>query len=159
VIARALALASILALAAGGLPSAAEEGQAKVRVALDRLRTAGVPDAFAAAVEERLCAALGARAELEVVCPSDVAAATVLARNAALFGECRSDECMKRVEAVKAADQRVSGAVEKGAEGIVLSLQLTRADGPGPRVVERLPDDLDAVLARVPALVKRLLAR
>lgn len=156
---RALALAAILVLATCGLPSAAQEGPARVRLALDRLRTAGVPDGFAAAVEERLCAALGARAELEVVCPSDVAAATVLARNAALFGECRSDDCMKRVEALKAAEQRISGALERSGKGIVLSLQLTRADGPGPRIVESLPDDLDAVLARVPALVKRLLAR
>lgn len=152
---RALALA--LALAAGGTASAEDAGApARIRVGLDRLQAAGVAPALALALEERVCAALAEDPRLEVVCPSDVEAAAVLARSAALFGECQSDECMRRVDAVKAADQRVSGAVEKGEKGLVLSLQLTTQAGPGRRVVERLPEDPDAMVAKVAGVVKRL---
>jgi hypothetical protein len=158
---RALAALAGLALATAGGAPRAEDGKdpkapAKLRIALDRLRPAGVTPAFAAAVEERVCAALAELPALDVVCPSDLAAAAVLAKNAAVFGECASDDCMKRLDEVKAADRRVSGAVERGGKGLVLSLQVTGPDGPGPRVAERLPEDLDAILAKVPGLVKKL---
>jgi hypothetical protein len=157
VIPRVLAAALALGLLAGADARAEDaKAPAPVRVGLDRLRVAGVSPALAQAVEERVCAALGERPGLEVVCPSDVATAALLARNAAVLGGCQSDDCMKRVDEVKAADQRVSGAVEKGEKGIVLSLQLTKQTGPGPRVVERLPEDLDAIAAKIPGIVKRL---
>jgi hypothetical protein len=153
---RVLAVAVALALVAPGAPRAAETGPARVRLALDKLRVRDVQPALAQVVEDRVCAALGERAGLEVVCPADVAAAALLARNAALFGECKADDCMKRVDDVKAADQRVGGAIEKGEKGLVLSLQLTTTSGPGPRVVEKLPDDVDAIVARIPGIVKKL---
>ena len=153
---RALAVALVLALATGGAPRADDASAPKVRVALDRLRVREVSPALAQVVEDRVCAALGERAGFEVVCPGDVAATALLARNAALLGDCRSDDCMKRVDDVKAADQRVTGAIEKSEKGIVLSLQLTAASGPGPRVAEKLPEDLDAIVERIPAIVKRL---
>ena len=154
---RALAAAA-LALALAGEAARAEDAKAppRVRVALDPLRAVGVSPALAEAVEERICAALAERPGLDVVCPSDVAAAALLARNAALFGECQGDECLRRVDAVRAADRRVGGAVERGERGIVLSLQLTGPGGPGPRVVERLPEDLDGIVARIPAVVAKL---
>lgn len=152
-------LAALLALAAvagGGARAEDAKATARVRVALDRLRAGGISPALTQAVEERVCAALSERPGLEVVCPADVAAAALFARNAALLGECATDECLQRVERAKAADRRVTGALERGEKGVVLSLQVTGPEGPGPRVVERLPEDLDAILAKVPAAVKRL---
>jgi hypothetical protein len=156
-VSRRAAAAAALGLALAGAASGEEpRPAAPVRVALDPLRAAGVSPAFAEAVQDRVCLALGEVPGVEVVCPADVAAAALLARNAALFGECGSDECARRVEAVRRADRRVSGAVERGEAGIVLSLQLSGPGGPGPRVVERLPEDLEKVMARVPAVVRKL---
>jgi hypothetical protein len=155
VISRALAATAVLALAAGAAARAGD-AQPRPRLALDPLRVREVSPALAQVVEDRVCAALGERPGIDVVCPADVAAAVLLARNAAVLGECQSDDCLKRVDDARAADQRVTGAVEKGEKGIVLSLQLTTAKGPGPRVVEKLPADLDAVVARIPGIVKQL---
>jgi hypothetical protein len=152
-VARAATVA--LALAAPAAP-AEDAAPAKARLALEPLRVRDVPPSLAQIVEDRVCAALGERPAFEVVCPADVAAAAVLAQNAAVFGDCRSDDCVKRVEDAKAADQRVSGTIEKGGKGIVLSLQLTTASDPGPRVVETLPEDLDAIVGRIPGIVKHL---
>jgi hypothetical protein len=151
---RALATGLALALAAGA--RAGEPGAAKLRIGLEGLRAAGVSRALAEAVEGRVCAALAEASGADVVCPADVAAAVSLAKSAATFGECQPDDCLKRVEAVQRADQRVSGALERGEKGLVLSLQLTRPDGPGPKVVEKVPEDLDGILARVPGAVKKL---
>ncbi len=151
-----VALALAVAGAAGAEEAQAPAPPARVRVGLDRLRVAGVSKALAEAVEDRVCAALGERKDLDVVCPADVAAAMLLAKNAAVFGECQSDDCVRRVDAVKAADRRVTGAIEKGERGVVLSLQITSPSGPGPKVVEKLPVDLDAIAARIPAVVKKL---
>ena len=156
--ARALAAAAALAFAGG---ARAEEPAApqRSRIGLDRLRAAGVSPALAEAVEERVCAVLLEVADADVICPSDLAAAALLARNAAVFGECRSDDCMRRVEAVKSADRRVSGSLERGDKGVVLSLRISGPEGPGRSVVERLPEDLDEILARLPAAVRKLLLR
>ena len=153
--ARSVALGLALALAGAGRAEDAGAA-AKPRIALERLRAVRVSDALADAVEHRVCAALAEVAKAEVVCPSDVAAAAQLAREAMLFGECRSDDCLRRVDAIGSAERRVGGALERGDGGLVLSLQLTGPGGPGPRVVERLPEDLEALLARVPAAVKKL---
>ena len=155
-IARALAVAALGLALAGGAHAEEPPAPGKVRVGLEKLRASGVTPAYAEAVEERICAALAELPRLEVVCPSDVAAAAVLAQRAAIFGECRSDDCMKKVEAMKAADRRVTGALERAEKGLVLSLQVTAPEGPGPRVTERVPEDLDALLAKVPAIVKKL---
>ena len=156
-ISRALAAAAALGLALAGGARADDPAAPRSRIALDGLRAAGVSQVLAAAVEERVCAVLVEVSDADVTCPSDVAAAALLARNAALFGECRSDDCMKRVEAMQRADRRVSGSLERGEKGVVLSLQITGPDGPGTRVVERLPEDLDELLARLPAAVRKLL--
>jgi hypothetical protein len=157
VIRRAAAAAAALGLALAA-PAPAEDPKppARVRVGLDPLRVAGVSPAFAEAVQDRLCVALGEVPGVDVTCPADVAAAALLARNAVVFGECQQDECLKRVDAVRSADRRVSGALERGEKGVVLSLQISGPSGPGPRVVERLPEDLDAVVARLPAAVRKL---
>jgi hypothetical protein len=154
----ALAAAAALGLALAGAVRAEEPfAPRRVRIGLDRLRATGVSQVLAEAVEERVCAVLAEVADADVTCPSDVAAAALIARNAALFGECRSDDCMKRVEAVRTADRRVSGSLERAEKGVVLSLQLSATDGPGTRVVEKLPEDLDEILARLPAAVRKLL--
>lgn len=153
---RVLLAAVALALAGGAARAEGADAPKKVKIGLDRLRALGVSPALAEAVEERVCAALSQASGADVVCPSDVAAAAVLAKNAAVFGECATDDCLRRVEAVKAADRRVTGAIEKGEKGLVLSLQITDPGGPGPRTVERLPEDLDAIEARIPGIVKKL---
>ncbi len=131
-----------------------------LRIGLDALRFSGVAAALAEVVEDRVCAALAeATPGAEVICPSDVAAAAAVAKTAMAFGECQSDECLRRVDAFRSADRRVTGALERGEKGIVLSLQIVGPDGPGPRVVEKLPEDVDALVARVPAAVKRLIAK
>jgi hypothetical protein len=158
VTARALAALAAVALTVAA-PARGEDPSpplARLRVGLERLRASGISPALAEAVEARVCAALADASRADVVCPADVEAAAVLAKNAATFGECPPDECMKRVEAVQRADQRVSGTLERGGKGLVLSLQLTRQDGPGPKVVEQLPEDLDGIAARVPGAVKKL---
>jgi len=159
VIARgALAAALAVALCAPGAPRGDEALPApkKLRVALDKLRAVGVAAALAEALEERVCAALADVSQADVVCPSDVSAAVFLAKNAVVFGECQSDDCLRRVDALRSADRRVSGAIERGEKGLVLSLQITAPDGAGPRVVERLPDDVEAMMARLPAAVQKL---
>lgn len=156
---RALAAAAVLGLALAGVARAEEPAAPpRSRIGLDRLRAAGVSPALAGAVEERVCAVLAEVADADVTCPSDVAAAAAVARSAALLGECASDDCMRRVDAMRAADRRVSGSLERGGgKGVVLTLQLSGPQGPGSRVVERLPEDLDEIQARLPAAVRRLL--
>lgn len=153
-IARApLALLAAGALALGGAGRAA--APAALRTALDPLRAAGVPPGLAEVVEGRICAALS-EAGGEVVCPSDVAAAAALAKTGMMFGECQADECLRRVDAMRSADRRVGGSLERVEGGFVLSLQLTSGQGPGPRVVEVLPEDVDALVAHIPAVVRKL---
>lgn len=130
---------------------------ARERLALDRLRAPGISEALAEVIQGRICAALAEATRDEVVCPADVAAAAELARQAALFGECATDACLARVDALRAAHRRVAGAIERTGEGLFLSLQLTGPGGPGPLLVERLPEDLDALVASIPGFVKRLL--
>jgi hypothetical protein len=137
----------------GGEPAAP---RAQGRIALDRLRAEGISDALVEAVQQRICAALAEIAGAEVICPSDVAGAMQFARQAALFGECATDACLERVDALRAADRRVTGALQRDGRGLVLSLQITGPGGPGPRFVERLPEDLDALVARIPGAVKKL---
>jgi hypothetical protein len=79
----------------------------------------------------------------------------LVAKNAMVFGECQSDECLRRVEEARSADRRVGGALERGEKGLVLTLHVTAPDA-GPRVLERLPADVDALMARLPAAVKKL---
>jgi hypothetical protein len=155
---RALAASAALGLALAGAARAEEPAPAapKVRVGLEKLRAAGVTPAYAEAVEERVCAALAELPRLEVICPADVAAAALLAQRSVIFGECSSDECVQRVEAMRAADRRVVGALEKGEKGLVLSLQVSSPDGPGPRVAEKVPEDLEALFSKVPGIVKKL---
>lgn len=156
----AVALAAA-ALAAAGPPATAgpeARGPGSHRVALDPLRAPGVAPALAEAIEERLCSEIGRAARAEVVCPGDVAAALAAARRSAALGECASDECLRRVDAVRTAERRVSAAIERGEQGLVLSLQIATRDGPGPRVVERLPEDLDALMSRLATVVDRLFA-
>lgn len=155
----AAAIAGALAVAAPASASAAEAkpASAPLRIALDRLRAAGIAPALAAVVEERVCAALAEVSHAEVVCPSDVEAAAALAKTAMAFGECQSDECLRRVDALRSADRRVTGAVERGEKGIVLSLQLAGPEGAaGARVVDKLPEDVDALVAEIPAVVQKL---
>ena len=151
----ALALAAGLALAAPAADPPPAPRSAD-RIALERLRAPGVATGLVEAVEERICAALAEASGAEVVCPADVAAAARLAHQAAAFGECATEECLKRVDAVRAAGRRVTGALERGERGLVLSLQLSGPAGPGPRIVERLPEELEALVDHVPAVVKRL---
>ncbi len=155
---RALAAALVGALALAGPARAADPkpAAATLRIALDPLRASGVAPALAAVVEDRVCAALTEVSRADVVCPSDVAAAGAIAKSAMAFGECQSDECIRRVDALRSADRRVTGAIERGEKGLVLSLQLAGPQGGGPRVVETLPEDVDALVAAVPAAVKKL---
>ncbi|HEY6099787.1 MAG TPA: hypothetical protein VIW03_10180, partial [Anaeromyxobacter sp.] len=106
-----------------------------------------------------ICAALGEANGGDVVCPADVAAAAQLARQSAVFGECTTDDCLKRVDAVRAAPRRVTAALERSERGLVLTLRLTGPAGPGPAMVERLPEDLDALVAAVPLAVRKLLPK
>lgn len=155
----ALLAAAVAALAgpapAADAPAARPEAR-KERVALERLRAEGVAPALVEIVEERICAALAGIGGVEAVCPADVAAASQLAHQAALLGECASDDCMSRVDAVRRAARRVTGALVRGEGGLVLSLQLAGPSGAGPRFVERLPEDLEALVSRIPAVVKKL---
>lgn len=153
----ALAVALAAGLCAARVARAEDASPApRLRIALDPLRAVGVDPALAEAVEERVCAAIAEAVEADVVCPSDVAAVALVAKNAMVFGECQSDECLRRVEEVRSADRRVGGALERGEKGLVLTLHVTAPDGPGPRVLERLPADVDALMARLPGAVKKL---
>ena len=139
---------------AGGAGAAGDQGAR--RVALERLRSRGVSSALAEAVEERLCSEIARAARAEAVCPGDVAAAVAVARRAALLGECASDDCLRRVEVARAPERRVSGALAQGDKGLVLTLQVTTGAGPGPRIVEKLPADLEALMARLAGVADRL---
>jgi hypothetical protein len=152
----ALALAVAGTLAAGVAAGEPAPPRPKARIALERLRAPEVSPALVEVVEERICSALGEASGADVVCPADVAAAAELARQSALLGECKSEECLKRIDAVRAADRRVTGAIDRSEGGLVLSLQLEGPSGAGPRRVERLPEDLDALVARIPVVVKKL---
>ncbi len=155
------ALAAALALAPAARPADPSDpvpAPKKLRVALDKLRTSGVAAALGSVVEEQVCAALADGGRVDVVCPSDLAAAAAIAKSAMAFGDCQADDCMGRLEAFQNADRRVGGALERVDGGIVLSLQIAGPAGPGPRVSEKLPEDLDALVARIPAIVKKLLA-
>jgi len=141
---------------AGG--EGAKAGPARLRLGLDRLRTAGVEKVYSEAVDQRVCAAIAERArDAEVVCPADVEAATLLAKDAMVFGECQADDCLKRVEAVRAADVRVTGALERKDGAVVLSLRLARPGQPAAEAAGKLPEDLDGMAERVPGIVKKLL--
>ncbi|HEY6004973.1 MAG TPA: hypothetical protein VIV57_19000 [Anaeromyxobacter sp.] len=152
----ALALAAACALGAGAGAEEPVSPRPRDRIALERLRAPGVSAALVEVVEERICAALGEASGADVVCPADVAAAAELARQSNLLGECKTEDCLKRVDRVRAADRRVTGAIDRSEGGLVLSLQLEGPAGAGPRRVERLPEDLDALVARIPVLVKKL---
>ena len=157
-VSRAVAAAVAIAAAVqGGARAEEPAGARRARIGLDRLRASGVSPALAAAVEERVCAALAEVADADVTCPSDVAAAALVARDAAVFGACASDDCMRRVDEVRAADRRVSGSVEKAGAGLVLTLEVGAGDGSTRRVVEPLPEDLEEIEARLPAAVRKLL--
>jgi hypothetical protein len=151
-------LALAVALAAAGAPaSAAEVPPASAgRIAVERLRATDVAEALVATVEERLCVAVVEASGAEVVCPADVAAAAQLARQSALLGACTPEECLKRVDALGAAERRVKGTLVRTERGVVLSLALEGPAGTGPRVIEPLPPDLDALVARIPAAVRKL---
>jgi hypothetical protein len=152
----ALALAALAAAPAPARAAEARPSHEGPRVALDPLRAPAIAPALREAVEERLCSEIARAARAEVVCPGDVAAALVAARHSAVFGECATDECLRRVDAMRSAERRVSGALERGEKGLVLSLQLAAGAAPGPRVVEKLPDDLDALLSRLGEAVDKL---
>jgi hypothetical protein len=149
---------ALLALGAPAPPAAGDPAAApaKGRVALEALRAPGVSRALVDLVEERICVALGEASGADVVCPADVGAASALARQSALLGECSTDECMKRVDAIRAADRRVTGVLERAGGGLTLSLSLSDASGGGVHVSERIPEDLDALASRIPAIVKKL---
>jgi hypothetical protein len=147
------------ALAALLVASAARPGGgASSKLALDPLDVRGVQRSIAAAVEQRVCQALQDRSTgVDLVCPEDVAAAASIARQEAIMGRCATEDCMKRVEEMKAAPRRVTGFIERGAKGIVLSLTLREGAGEPRTVSERLPEDLDALLGRISPLVEKLL--
>jgi hypothetical protein len=158
----------VAALVAAGPPPPSAEGAggrgegtpapARLRIGLDRLRAAGVEPAWAEAVEQRICAALAEAArDADVVCPADVEAAARLAKDAMIFGGCQSDDCLKQVDAVRAADARVSGALERKDGAVVLTLRLAGRGGRTAEAAGRLPEDLAGVAARVPEIVKKLL--
>jgi hypothetical protein len=155
---RILAAAAVAGLALGTVARAEDPKPAgRLRLGLDRLRTAGVEKAYADLVEQQLCTALAERAkDAAVVCPADVEAATALAKSAMVFGECQSDDCVKRVEALRAADARVTGALERKDGAVVLSLKLARAGGAAVEAAGTLPEDLDGAAERVTGIVKKL---
>jgi hypothetical protein len=155
---RILAAAVVAGLALGTVARADDPRPAgRLRLGLDRLRAGGVEKAYADLVEQQLCAALAERAkDAVVVCPADVEAAAALAKSAMVFGECQPDDCLKRVDALRAADDRVTGALERKDGAVVLSLKLSRAGGDAVEVAGRLPEDLDGAAERVPGIVKKL---
>jgi hypothetical protein len=155
VTARLLVTALVLASAA----LARAEAPAPRKLALDPLAVrGGVEPSLASVVEQRLCQALAeAAAGADLVCPEDVAAAASMARSEALMGRCPSDECMKKVEELRAAPRRVGGFLERDGKGLVLTLVLREDGVPDPRTASaRLPQELDGLLAGVPGLVKKL---
>ncbi|MFO0580915.1 MAG: hypothetical protein U0229_01440 [Anaeromyxobacter sp.] len=149
---------TLAALALAALAAAGEGGPAQ-KLVLEGLDAREAPRPLAGLVEQRLCQALGERlANADLVCPEDVAAATEMARNDAIMGRCSSDACLDRVEEMRRAPRRLSARMARDGKGWLLTLVL-RTDGePEPRIAKaRLPDDADAILSRVPDLVKQLL--
>jgi len=145
----------ILALAA---PEVRAQGPVAAKLVLDPLDARGVQRSIAAVVEQRVCQALQERSPgVDLVCPEDVAAAASIARQDVIMGRCSTEECMKHVEELKASPRRVNGRIERDAKGLVLSLVLSEGAGEPRTVSERLPEDLDALLARIPPLVRKLL--
>lgn len=153
---RALAAAALLL----ALPAAAEDAPAapsRPRIVLERLSLKGVEKALGETIEGQLCQALGAAAQAEAICPDDIAAAATLARQSALFGECTTDDCMRRVDAIRDAERRVSGSLTIADDGIVLSLTLSERNGqPISRTLQKLPKDLDGCVAAAPEVLKKL---
>jgi len=156
----ALALAALLVVAAPpGIARGEEPAAAHPKLVLDPLDAKGVQPSLASAVEGRVCQALGdASPGVDLVCPEDVAAAMTIARQDALMGRCASEECMRRVEEMKAGPRRVTGAIRPDGKGLLVRLDL-REGMKEPRSVEaHLPGDLDALFAGVPVLVQKLLS-
>jgi len=156
----ALALATALAVSAPSGPSRGDEPAApRPKLVLDPLDAKEVQRSLASAVEGRVCQALGeASPGVDLVCPEDVAAAMTIARQEALMGRCATEECMRRVEEMKAGPRRVTGAIRPDGKGLLVRLDL-RDGMKEPRSVEaHLPGDLDALFAGLPGLVQRLLA-
>jgi hypothetical protein len=151
-----IAAAGIAAGAAGAEEPAPASAARKVRIALEPLRAPAMSVALVEAVEENLCAAIAAATGADVVCPGDVAAMAVAAREGAILGACATDECLRRVDAMNDADRRVSGSLERGEGVLVLSLQVVDRAGPSGRSVEKLPEDLDGLFSRLPGAVRRL---
>lgn len=146
------------ALLAGLAAAAARAGDAPAprRLALEKLQARGVSVPLAEVVEERICQALNEVSRAEVICPSDLATVAALARTATMFGECTTDDCVKRVDDAAAAERRVRGALRRGEQGLVLELALVGPDGTLGQASGGLPEDVEALVARVPAIVKKL---
>jgi len=147
------ALLAALAVLAGADPAA------PTKLVLEPLEVRDAPRPLATLLEQRICLALAElQPGVDLVCPEDVAAASTMARNDAIMGTCRSDACMERVEAMRKAPRKVTGSLARDGKALLLTLVL-RVDGvTEPRLAKaKLPDDVEAALARVPALVKELL--
>jgi hypothetical protein len=155
---RAALAVSLAVLGALAVPARGDDAPAPAakRVALEPLSARGVSVPIAQVVEERICQALGEAAKAEVVCPADVATVTALAKTAGMFGECAADDCVKRVDAATAAERRVRGTLRRGERGLVLELALVGPDGLIRQASDRLPEDVDAMVEHVPAVVKKL---
>ncbi len=156
---RAALSAVIAALVVAGAALADEPkapARKQLRIALEPLKASAMEAALVAAVEEQLCAEMARATGAEVVCPGDVAAAAEAARQGAIHGECSTDECLRRVDALKAADKRVSASLERGEGTLVLALQLVDREGSGGRVVEKLPQDVEGLFSRLPGAVRKL---
>jgi len=146
------ALLAALAVLAGTDPAAPQ------KIVLEPLEVRDAPRALATLLEQRICQALAElQPGVDLVCPEDVAAASTMARNDAIMGTCQSDACMERVEAMRKAPRKVAGSLAREGKVLVLTLVL-RVDGIAePRLAKaKLPDDVEAALARVPALVREL---
>jgi hypothetical protein len=153
-LALALAVAPALVPAEGPPEPAAPQ-----KLVLDPLDLRDVQKALGAAVELKVCQSLSeASPGVDLVCPEDVAAAMAIARQDAVMGRCASEDCVKRVEEMRAGPRRVTGALVRDGKGVSLRLDL-REGMKEPRTVQaRLPEDLEALLGAVPALVRQLLA-
>ncbi len=155
-LAAALAAAVVAGAARADQPPAAAK---KLRIALEPLKAPAIAVALVSAVEEQICIEIAGATGAEVVCPGDIAAAAEAARQGAIHGQCSSDECLRRVDEMKVADRRVFASLERGGGGLVLSLQVVDPTGPGGRVVEKLPEDVDGLFSRLPGAVRKLFPR
>jgi hypothetical protein len=98
------ALAAVLVAGSAAGPAAANRpapAATSIRIALEPLRAPALSAVLVAAVEEKLCADMAEATGAEVVCPGDIAAAAEAARQSAIHGECLTDECLRRVDAMK----------------------------------------------------------